>query len=75
MEGGHHQGVGALSFRAAGQDDYNKRRQKELPTWNSMAAMHGVHTWRELLRLLELETYAKPRPMVTVRLLDPSPTL
>lgn len=60
---------------ATGQDDYNKRRQRELPTWNSMATMHGVHTWRELLNLLGLETYTKPRSMVTVRLLNPSSAL
>ncbi len=59
-------------LRATGQDDYNRRREKSLPTWNSMAAMHGVHTWRELLGILGLETHAKPRPTVIVRLLEPA---
>lgn len=54
-----------------GQDDYNRRRKKELPTWNTMAAMNGCKTWKQLLEKLSLETHIKPRPKVNVRILPP----
>ena len=44
----------------AGQADYNKRRDRALPTWNTVAAMNGVKSWRQLLEKLGLTTYEKP---------------
>lgn len=55
-------------IRCTGQDDYNKRRNKELPTWNTIAAMNRLRTWRGLLEKLELETYGKPHPEIEVRI-------
>ncbi len=36
-------------LRCTGQDDYNRRRDKSLPTWNTMAKMNGLKRWNELL--------------------------
>lgn len=58
-------------IRCTGQDDYNRRRNRELPTWNTMAAMNGCKTWNKLLILLKLKTYGKPHPKTDVRVLDP----
>lgn len=44
----------------AGQADYNRRRDRALPTWNTVAAMNGVKTWRQLLEKLGLTAYEKP---------------
>lgn len=54
-----------------GQDDYNRRRNKELPTWNTMAAMNQCKTWKQLLERLSLKTYSKPHLEVKVRILPP----
>ena len=52
-----------------GQDDYNYRRDKALPTWNTVAKMNGVKRWSELLRLLDLKKCpVKPEYKVTVLL-------
>lgn len=53
-----------------GQADYNRRRNRELPTWNTVAVMNGVKSWRQLLGKLGLSTYEKAgsRPEVKVRL-------
>lgn len=45
-----------------GQADYNRRRDRDLPTWNTVAAMNGVKSWRQLLGKLGLSTYGKPEP-------------
>lgn len=57
-------------IHCVGQDDYNKHRNKELPTWNTMATMNELKTWRELLNKLQLTTYGKSRPEVHVRILE-----
>ena len=58
-------------IRCTGQDDYNRRRNRELPTWNTMAEMNACKTWNKILALLSLETYGKERPKVEVRILSP----
>ena len=58
-------------IRCTGQDDYNRRRNHELPTWNTMAEMNRCNTWNRLLALLSLKTYRKPHPKVEVRILMP----
>lgn len=55
-------------IRCRGQEDYNRRRDRELPAWRTLAAMNGVKTWRELLGKMDLTTYGKPRPEVQVRI-------
>ncbi|WP_369282235.1 hypothetical protein [Oscillibacter sp. GMB15532] len=57
-------------LKVTGQDDYNRRRDKSKPTWNSLATMHGVHTWKALLEDLGLKTHTKPRPEIKVRVLE-----
>lgn len=80
--GGRYQKRGAEEWNAlfirefsrlgcTGQKDYNSRRDRGLPTWNTMAAMNGCGTWRQLLKLCGLETYGKPRPGMEVRILPP----
>ncbi len=56
-------------IRCTGQDDYNHRRNKEYPTWNTLVVMNKCGTWRQLLEKLSLDTYSKPRPKVDVRIL------
>lgn len=58
-------------LRCTGQDDYNRRRDRALPTWNTMAAMNRCKTWRQLLAGLSLTTYPRPRPEVKVRISFP----
>lgn len=36
-------------LHCTGQDDYNRRRYKSLPTWNTLAKMNGLKRWNELL--------------------------
>lgn len=57
-------------IKCTGQRDYNKRRNRELPAWNTAAAMNGLKTWSALLKKLELETYKKPRSEVKVRIIE-----
>lgn len=45
-----------------GQEDYNRRRDRALPTWNTVAAMNGVKSWSRLLGKLGLSTYERPEP-------------
>jgi len=59
-----------LRIRCTGQDDYNKRRNRELPTWNTMAAMNALKNWKELLGKLELKTFRKPHPDIKVRIAE-----
>lgn len=59
-------------LRCAGQRDYNQRRNKDLPTWNTQAAMNGLKTWSGLLAKLGLTVYGKPRPEVKTRIEDGS---
>ena len=54
-------------IRCTGQRDYNRRRNHDLPTWNTMAGMNNCKTWNELLALLSLETYRKSHTKVEVR--------
>lgn len=58
-------------IECTGQDDYNRRRNHKLPTWNTMAAMNNCKTWNQLLTLLSLKTHQKSRPKVAVRILPP----
>lgn len=58
-------------IHCTGQDDYNRRRNKELPAWNTVAAMNNCKTWKQLLEKLSLETHRKSRPQVNVRILPP----
>lgn len=58
-------------IHCTGQDDYNRRRNKKLPTWNTLAAMNRCQTWKQLLEKLSLETHTKSRPPVNVRILPP----
>lgn len=58
-------------LKCTGQDDYNRRRNRALPTWNTMAAMNKCKTWRQLLSELSLSTYPKSRPEVNVRISFP----
>lgn len=59
-------------IRCTGQDDYNHKRARNLPTWNTMAKMNKVKTWFELLRELNLKTYKKERKNIDVRIIDDS---
>lgn len=56
-----------------GQKDYNRRRNRALPTWNTVAAMNGLKSWRALLKKLNLSTYGEPKPnaAAAVRALGP----
>lgn len=45
-----------------GQADYNRRRDRLLPTWNTVAAMNGVKSWRQLLARLGLSVCKTPGP-------------
>ena len=57
-------------FHAMGgtsQADYNRRRDRGLPTWNTVAAMNGVKSWRQLLEKLGLSTYERPKPLSGVK--------
>lgn len=57
-------------FRAmgcTGQADYNRRRDRELPTWNTVAAMNGTGSWRQLLTKLNLETCERPKSAQEVK--------
>lgn len=58
-----------------GQADYNERRDRSLPTWNTVAAMNGVRSWSALLAALELRPYEKPkdRPRAAVRICGETP--
>lgn len=58
-------------IRCKGQDDYNCRRNHDLPTWNAMAAMNGFKRWGQLLEKFGLKTYGTSRPSVDVRVLLP----
>ncbi len=58
-------------IKCTGQDDYNRRRNHELPTWVTMAKMNGCETWNQLLLLLSLKTNSKPHPEVRVRIIPP----
>ena len=49
------------AMACTGQADYNRRRDRALPTWNTVAAMNGVTAWKPLLAKLGLSTYEKPR--------------
>lgn len=57
-----------------GQADYNRRRDRALPTWNTVAAMNGITCWRQLLEKLDLSVYKTPksREPVKVRLTEPA---
>lgn len=59
-------------MHCTGQADYNRRRDRALPVWNTVAAMNGVKTWRALLEKLGLSTYEKPEPhaKINTRVLD-----
>lgn len=50
-----------------GQADYNRRRDRGLPTWNTVAAMNGVKSWRQLLEKLSLSAYERPKPLSGVK--------
>lgn len=56
-------------LRCTGQADYNRRRDREMPTWNTLAAMNGLRTWRALLVRTERIPYPKDRPAAEVRIL------
>ena len=55
-------------IRCTGQADYNQRRNRQFPTWNTMAKMNTVKTWMELLSRLNLTTYDKPCQNLAVRI-------
>lgn len=48
------------AMACTGQADYNRRRNRDLPTWNTVAAMNGIGTWKRLLTKLGLSAYEKP---------------
>lgn len=56
------------NMRCTGQADYNRRRDRALPTWNTVAAMNGVKTWRALLGKLGLSAFQKPEPCVRMQI-------
>ena len=56
-------------LRCTGQAEYNRRRDREMPTWNTLAAMNGLRTWRALLVRTERIPYPKDRPAAEVRIL------
>ena len=61
-------------LRCTGQADYNRRRDRALPTWNTLAAMNGLKTWRELLEKTGRTPYPKERPSpAPVRILGREP--
>ena len=60
-----------VRIRCTGQDNYNQQRNHELPTWNTIAAMNGCTTWKQLLALLSLKPYKKAHPKVEVRIFLP----
>lgn len=55
------------AMACTGQADYNRRRSRDLPTWNTVAAMNGASTWRQLLAKLGLSAYEKPGPRRPVK--------
>ena len=58
-------------IRCTGQRDYNKRRNKELPTWNTLASMNDLKTWKELLQKLGLKTYGRTsHQKINIRILE-----
>lgn len=59
-------------IKATGQDDYNRRKDASLPTWNTMAKMHDLKRWTDLLEELNLQVYGKEhtRPIIKVRLIE-----
>lgn len=54
------------------QEDYNRRRNVELPTWATMAGMHGLVRWSDLLKELGLKVYGRQhqRPAVHINLIE-----
>ncbi len=60
------------TLKVTSQGDYNRRRDKTHPTWVTLARMHSLNTWTELLETLDLEVYGKnrKRPEVKVRLIE-----
>lgn len=59
-------------IRVRSQEDYNRRRNVELPTWVTMASMHGLTRWSDLLNELGLHVYGKEctRPAVKINLIE-----
>lgn len=60
-------------IRCTGQRDYNRRRDRGLPTWNTMAKMNRCGTWSLLLEKLSLKTYRTSHPAPEVRISYPEP--
>ena len=56
-------------IRCTGQADYNRRRDRALPTWNTLAGMNGLRTWGALLERMGLVPYPKERTLGEVRVL------
>lgn len=62
-------------LRVRSQEDYDRRRNTSLPTWLTMANMHGVARWSDLLEELGLQVYGREhsRPKLKIRLLEDIP--
>lgn len=60
------------ALKVTSQGDYNERRDKTHPTWITLAKMHKVETWTELLKILGLTVYGRnrQRPEIKVRLIE-----
>lgn len=59
-------------IKVRSQEDYNRRRSAGLPTWATMAHMHGLKRWSDLLEELGLQVYGKQhqRPAVYINLIE-----
>lgn len=59
-------------IKVTSQKDYDRRRDPSLPTWLTMASMHGLTRWSELLDELGLHVYKKEygRPAISVHLTE-----
>ena len=57
-----------LKLKPLGQDDFNRRKAKTVPTWNSMSALLNLTSWSTLIDKLGLPRYGqkpKIKPRVT----------
>jgi len=58
-------------IRCTSEEQYNDKRSKDAPVWQTVVRLNGLKTWRELLSLLELDTYKPERPVLTVTIQTP----
>ena len=53
-------------IRCTSEQQYNEKRSKDAPVWQTVVRLNGLKTWRELLAVLELDTYKPERPVLSV---------